>query len=75
MNCVSKAIKIATGKDFALETYVEHALQERSTSEAASYVSISCDGVTYWGAGIDSDIFVSSVKALVSAVNNLLSKA
>ena len=72
LNCVSKAIKLATGRDFALETYVEHAVDERSTSKAASYVSISCDGRTYWGAGIDSDIFVSSVKALVSAVNGLL---
>ncbi len=72
LNCVSKAIKLATGKDFALETYVEHAVDERSTSKAASYVSISCDGKIYWGAGIDSDIFVSSVKALVSAVNKLL---
>ena len=72
LNCVSKAIKLASGTDFALETYVEHALDERSTSKAASYVSISRNGKTYWGAGIDSDIFVSSVKALVSAVNVFL---
>ena len=72
LNCVSKAIKLASGTDFALETYVEHALDERSTSKAASYVSISRKGKTYWGAGIDSDIFVSSVKALVSAVNVFL---
>ena len=72
LNCVSKAIKLASGTDFALETYVEHALDERSTSKAASYVSISRNGKTYWGAGIDSDIFLSSVKALVSAVNVFL---
>ncbi len=72
LNCVSKAIKLASGMDFALETYIEHALDERSTSKAASYVSISRKGKTYWGAGIDSDIFISSVKALVSAVNELL---
>ena len=72
LNCVSKAIKLASGTDFALETYIEHALDERSTSKAASYVSISRNGKTYWGAGIDSDIFVSSVKALVSAVNVFL---
>ncbi|MBE5753176.1 MAG: 2-isopropylmalate synthase [Clostridiales bacterium] len=72
LNCVSKAIKLASSTDFALETYVEHALDERSTSKAASYVSISRNGKTYWGAGIDSDIFLSSVKALVSAVNVFL---
>jgi 2-isopropylmalate synthase len=73
LNCVSKAIKLATGLDFALESYFEHAVDERSTSTAASYVSISIDEKIYWGAGLDSDIFLSSVKALVSAVNALLS--
>ena len=73
LNCVCKAIKLATGLDFALESYFEHAVDERSTSKAASYVSISIDEKIYWGAGLDSDIFLSSVKALVSAVNALLS--
>ena len=30
------------------------------------------DGKTYWGAGVDSDIILSSVYALVSAVNRML---
>ena len=72
LDCVSNAIRKATGKAFALESYVEHALEEKSTSKAASYVSISFENKTYWGAGIDSDIFVSSVKALTSAVNKML---
>lgn len=69
LNCVSSAIKKITGKEYRVESYFEHALEQRSTSTAASYVSVSLDGKTYWGAGIDSDIFLSSVKALVSAVN------
>ena len=69
LNCVSSAIKKITGKDYRVESYFEHALTQRSNSTAASYVSVSLDGKTYWGAGIDSDIFLSSVKALVSAVN------
>ena len=74
LNCVSNAIKIATGLDYILDSYVEHALEEHSSSKAASYVSIKSNCKTYWGVGVDGDIFVSSVKALNSAVNKLLSK-
>ncbi len=72
LDCVSNAIKKVTGKDYVLESYVEHALEEKSSSKAASYVSVVEGGKTYWGAGIHSDIMTSSVKALVSAVNRLL---
>ena len=72
LDCVSSAIKKVTGKDYVLENYVEHALEEKSTSKAASYICIVLGGQAYWGAGIHSDIMTSSVKALVSAVNRML---
>ena len=72
LDCVSSAIKQVIGKDFILETYVQHALEEKSSATAASYVSIVSDGKTYWGTGIHSDIMTSSVRALVSAVNRML---
>ena len=72
LDCVSNAIKQVTGKDYALESYVEHALEEKSSSKAASYVSIVENGKTYWGVGIHHDIMTSSVGALVSAVNRAL---
>ena len=72
LDCVSNAIKQMLGCDYSLETYNQHALEEKTSSQAASYVSIVKDGVTYWGAGIDHDIIVSSVKALLSAVNIML---
>ena len=72
LDCVSNAIKQVLGFDYSLETYTQHALEEKTTSQAASYVSIVKDGRTYWGAGIDSDIIISSVKALISAVNIML---
>ena len=74
LDAVSNAVKSIVGKEYALETYTQHALEETSSSRAASYVSITRDGRTYWGAGIDSDIVTASVKALVSAVNQLLSQ-
>ena len=74
LDCVSNAIRKITGKDYVLESYVEHALEESSTSKAASYVSIVENGKTHWGVGIHSDIMTSSVGALVSAVNRLLTE-
>ncbi len=72
LDCVNMAIKKATGKDYVLENYVEHALEGKSTSQAASYVCIVLNGKPYWGAGIHTDIMTSSVRALVSAVNRML---
>ncbi len=72
LDCVSNAIKSVIGKDYTLENYTQHAVEGKTTSAAASYVSISADGKTYFGTGIDSDISTSSVKALVSAVNIML---
>lgn len=74
LDCVSSAIKRVTGREYVLENYVEHALEERSTSQAASYVCIVSDGKPYWGAGIHTDIMTSSVKALVSAINRMLNE-
>ena len=72
LDCVSAAIKKVTGIDYVLENYVEHALEEKSSSKAASYICITQNGKNVWGAGIHTDIMTSSVKALVSAVNRLL---
>lgn len=72
LDCVSNAIKRTIGKDYLLDGYVQHALEEKSSAKAASYVSIVADGKTYWGTGIHSDIMTSSVRALVSAVNRML---
>ena len=72
LDAVSNALKKITGKEYVLETYTQHALEGKSSSKAASYVSIVYNSRTYWGAGIDSDIVTASVKALVGAVNRLL---
>ena len=72
LDCVNAAIKKVTGKEYVLENYVEHALEGKSTSQAASYICIVENGKPFWGAGIHTDIMTSSVKALVSAVNRML---
>ena len=70
LDAVANALRKAIGFEFALESYQEHAIERKTNSEAVSYVSISKDGKTYWGAGRHSDIIVSSIRALLSAINN-----
>ena len=72
LDAVSNALHGLLGTDFLLQTYTQHALEDKSSSRAASYVSISNGEKTFWGAGIDSDIVMASVKALISAVNRML---
>ncbi len=73
LDAVSNAIRSYTDLDFNLNSYTEHALEVGSASKAVSYVEIiDGNGKSFWGTGIDNDIIISSIKALVSAVNNML---
>jgi 2-isopropylmalate synthase len=76
LDAVSNAVKSITGYEYTLTTYQEHALQVGSKSKAVSYVGIvSANGKTYWGAGINTDIIVSSIHALASAINSMVKEA
>lgn len=72
LDAVANALTKQIPLEFNVEEYTEHALERKTTSEACSYVGISSGGKMYWGVGRHSDIIVSSVKALVSAINNAL---
>ncbi len=71
LDAVSNAIKRVVGDIYKLDKYTQHAIEENTDARAASYVSVKSDKGLIWGAGIDSDIIRSSIKALVSAVNRL----
>lgn len=73
LDSVVDALAKVTHHQYILETYTEHALEVSSKSQAASYVGLKEEnGKVTWGVGIDSDIIVSSVKALVSAINRMV---
>ncbi|HIY97700.1 MAG TPA: 2-isopropylmalate synthase [Candidatus Borkfalkia excrementigallinarum] len=74
LDAVTNALKLHFGIDFVLTTYEQHAMSEKSDSQALSYVGLEKDGAHYWGAGVDEDIIQSSINALVSALNNYLVK-
>ncbi len=72
LDAVSNAVKAFTKLDFSINAYTEHALDQGSSSQAVSYVEIVSGGKSYWGTGLHTDIVTSSIKAFVSAINNML---
>jgi 2-isopropylmalate synthase len=57
---------------FEISNYSEHALSSGETAAAISYIQIkAADGKTKWGAGVDTNIELASVKAVLSALNRL----
>ncbi len=59
---------------FTLRDYRAHALSSGEESSAAAYVSIQTPkGTTVWGCGVDPNIELAGLHALVSAVNRSLS--
>ncbi|GAC1632170.1 MAG: 2-isopropylmalate synthase [Chloroflexota bacterium] len=55
---------------FEVLSYAEHSLGFGSEANAVAYIQIRTpDGATYFGAGIDTNIELASVKAVLSAVN------
>lgn len=74
LDAVSNAVRSYTGIDYSINTYTEHSLEVGSASKAVSYVEITSGGKSYWGTGVDNDIVVSSIKALVTAVNVMLNE-
>ena len=71
LDAVSNVLKIANPAiKYHLVDYEEHALETNSDSKASAYVVIADEsGRRYWGVGVDSDITMASVYALITAVN------
>jgi 2-isopropylmalate synthase len=57
---------------FEISNYSEHALSSGEEAAAISYIQIkTADGKSRWGAGVDTNIELASVKAVLSALNRL----
>lgn len=52
--------------------YSEHTLSASGDALAAAYVELEVNSRSLWGVGIDGDISIASLKAIVSAVNRAL---
>ena len=61
-----------SGLEFSVDEYAEHAIGHSAKALAIAYIKIgSADGRIAFGAGIDSNISLASIKATVSALNRL----
>ena len=69
------AFKEYTGTDFEIKDYSEHAMKSGSDSAAITFIEIRNkeDGKVYVGAGVSSSVTKSSVRAIVSAYNRMIS--
>jgi 2-isopropylmalate synthase len=57
---------------FEINQYSEHALGSGEEAAAIAYIQIKrADGRARWGAGVDTNIELASVKAVLSALNRL----
>ena len=55
---------------FEIVSYSEHALSSGEEAAAIAYIQIKhADGRTRWGAGVDTNIELASVRAVLSALN------
>ncbi len=58
---------------FEIATYREQSLSEGTGASALSFIQIKLpDGKSVWGAGVDTNIELASIKAVVSAVNRAM---
>ena len=74
VNAFSNAMRDAFGLEFRLKDYSEHTRSMGSDAEAAAYIELTAPdehGESVFGVGIDTDITMAPVKAVVSACNRL----
>ena len=70
-----EALKKATGVDFEIMEYGEHALGQGADAEAVTYIQLKCDATRYTGVAISRDIVSSSLNALLRAASQLISES
>ena len=69
----TEKIKNLKVPNFEIANYKEHSLKSGTKASAISYTQIkTADGKTRWGAGVDTNIELASVKAVLSALNRLM---
>jgi 2-isopropylmalate synthase len=55
--------------DVRVLDYAEHALSSGGDATAAAYVECTLGDRVLWGVGLDANIVIASLKAVISAVN------
>jgi 2-isopropylmalate synthase len=67
------ALAASGGPEFEVVNFKQHALGAGSQASAIAYIQIKpADGKPRWGAGVDTNIELASIKAVLSALNRSL---
>jgi 2-isopropylmalate synthase len=75
IDAFTRALAGTTLPKFEVLSYSEHSLGKGSEARAVSYIQIKTDrSHTLFGAGIDTNIELASIKAIVSALNRASAK-
>lgn len=75
IDAFARALAATPLPKFEVQSYAEHSLGKGSEARAVSYIQIKTErGQTLYGAGIDTNIELASIKAIVSALNRALAK-
>ena len=57
---------------FEVTQFKQHSLSEGEAASAIAYIQIrTAEGATRWGAGVDTNIELASIQAVISALNRL----
>ncbi len=67
-----EALRAECGLAVEIRDFREHAVTQGADARAAAYVETDIDGQPLFGVGLDADIVVASLRAVVSAVNRAL---
>ncbi len=67
-----QALVTAGAPKFEVSSFKQHALSADTAASAIAYIQIrAADGRSKWGAGVDTNIELASIKAVLSALNRL----
>lgn len=66
-----RALSERLGLPFEIADYSEHSMEHGSKSRAITYIEITSNDATYFGVGVSRNTGISSLRAVVSAVNKL----
>jgi 2-isopropylmalate synthase len=72
LDALSDALQKHLNITFDIANYAQHAMEVGSKSKAVSYVEITGNGKSVWGAGLHTDTGKSARLALVSAINRMV---
>jgi 2-isopropylmalate synthase len=75
IDAFARALNQAEIANFKVLSYSEHSLSQGASAQAVAYIQIQMlSGQTFFGAGIETNIDIASIKAVLSALNRAQTK-